>query len=61
MNIAIVCTALIGLLLFALGFYVSILRGRFRRGIGHDLSLPTRSTARCGRTPTPPNTPRSSR
>jgi uncharacterized membrane protein YecN with MAPEG domain len=38
MNIAIVCTALLGLLLFALGLYVSVLRGRFRRGIGHDPS-----------------------
>ncbi|MCP3463696.1 MULTISPECIES: MAPEG family protein [unclassified Bradyrhizobium] len=37
MNIAIICTALLGLLLFGLGFYVSILRGRFRRSIGHDL------------------------
>ncbi|WFU42347.1 MAPEG family protein [Bradyrhizobium sp. CB82] len=37
MNVAIICTALLGLLLFGLGFYVSILRGRFRRGIGHDL------------------------
>ncbi|MGV7216485.1 MAPEG family protein [Bradyrhizobium sp. UFLA05-112] len=37
MNVAIICTALLGLLLFGLGLYVSILRGRFRRSIGHDL------------------------
>jgi uncharacterized membrane protein YecN with MAPEG domain len=36
MTIAILCTALLGLLLFGLGLYVSILRGRFRRGVGHD-------------------------
>ena len=38
MNVAIICTALLGLLLFALGLYVSVLRGRFRRSIGYDLS-----------------------
>jgi uncharacterized membrane protein YecN with MAPEG domain len=38
MNIAIVCTALLGLLLFGLGFYVSIQRQQSRRSIGHDVS-----------------------
>ena len=36
MNVGIICTALLGLLLFGLGLYVSILRGRTRRSIGCD-------------------------
>lgn len=38
MNVGIICTALLGLLLFGLGLYVSILRGRTRRNIGCDTS-----------------------
>lgn len=38
MNVAIICTALLGLLLFGLGFYVSIQRQQNRRSIGHDVS-----------------------
>jgi len=36
MNIAVICTALLGLLLFGLGLYVSILRVRTGRNIGCD-------------------------
>jgi uncharacterized membrane protein YecN with MAPEG domain len=36
MNVAIICTALLGLLLFGLGLYVSMLRGRTQRNIGCD-------------------------
>jgi uncharacterized membrane protein YecN with MAPEG domain len=36
MNIAIVCAALLGLLLFGLGLYVSLQRRQNRRSIGHD-------------------------
>jgi uncharacterized membrane protein YecN with MAPEG domain len=36
MNAGIVCTALLGLLLFALGLHVSLLRQRTRRSIGYD-------------------------
>jgi len=36
MTIGIACTALLGLLLFGLGLYVSILRRRHRRVIGYD-------------------------
>jgi uncharacterized protein len=35
MNTSIVCTALLGILLFGLGFYVSILRQRLGQIIGH--------------------------
>ena len=38
MNIAIVCTALLGLLLFGLGLNVSLQRRQNRRSIGHDAS-----------------------
>src|SRR5215468_11399488 len=38
MNVAIICTALLGLLLFGLGLYVSMLRGRTQRNIGCDTS-----------------------
>ena len=38
MNIAVVCTALLGLLLFGLGLQVSLTRGKTRRNIGHDAS-----------------------
>ena len=38
MNIAIVCTALLGLLLFGLGLHVSLQRRQNRRSIGHDAS-----------------------
>ena len=38
MNIAIVCTALLGLLLFGLGFNVSMQRRKNRRSIGHEPS-----------------------
>jgi uncharacterized protein len=37
MNIAILCTVVLGLLLFALGLNVSITRKRHAKGIGHDL------------------------
>ncbi len=36
MNVAIVCTALLGLLLFGLGLNVSIQRNRFKRSVGYD-------------------------
>jgi uncharacterized membrane protein YecN with MAPEG domain len=36
MNVGIICTAVLGLLLFGLGLYVSILRQRTRRSIGCD-------------------------
>jgi uncharacterized membrane protein YecN with MAPEG domain len=38
MNVSIVCSAILGLLLFGLGLYVSILRQVRGRIIGHDLS-----------------------
>jgi uncharacterized protein len=38
MNVAIVCTALLGLLLFGLGLNVSLQRRQNRRSIGHELS-----------------------
>lgn len=38
MNIAIICTALLGLLLFGLGLHVSLQRRQNRRSIGHDPS-----------------------
>lgn len=38
MNVAIVCTALLGLLLFGLGLHVSLQRRSTRRSIGHDAS-----------------------
>ena len=38
MNIAIVCTALLGLLLFGLGLNVSLQRRQSRRSIGHETS-----------------------
>lgn len=38
MNIAIICTALLGLLLFGLGLHVSLQRRSTRRSIGHDAS-----------------------
>ncbi|MGE0285838.1 MAG: MAPEG family protein [Bradyrhizobium sp.] len=38
MNVAIVCTALLGLLLFGLGLNVSMQRRQNRRSIGHDAS-----------------------
>ena len=38
MNIAIVCTALLGLLLFGLGLNVSLQRRQNRRSIGHETS-----------------------
>lgn len=37
MTIALLCTALLGLLLFGLGLNVSITRKRHAKGIGHDL------------------------
>lgn len=40
MNIAIVCTAMLGFLLFGLGLYVSSLRGRTQRVIGYDTNDP---------------------
>jgi uncharacterized membrane protein YecN with MAPEG domain len=36
MNIAILCTAVLGLLLFGLGFNVSLARKRHAKGAGHD-------------------------
>lgn len=36
MNVAVVCTALLGILLFGLGFHVSLQRQKARRSIGHD-------------------------
>ncbi len=36
MNVAIVCTALLGLLVFGLGFAVSMLRGSSQTNIGYD-------------------------
>ncbi|HLG80788.1 MAG TPA: MAPEG family protein [Bradyrhizobium sp.] len=36
MNVAIVCTGVLGLLLFGLGLHVSLLRRRTRRSIGCD-------------------------
>src|ERR1043166_321704 len=38
MNVAIVCTALLGLLLFGLGLNVSLQRRQNRRSAGHDAS-----------------------
>jgi uncharacterized membrane protein YecN with MAPEG domain len=38
MSIGIICTALLGFLLFGLGLYVSGLRGRHKRLAGHDPS-----------------------
>jgi uncharacterized membrane protein YecN with MAPEG domain len=38
MNVAVVCAALLGLLLFGLGLNVSMQRNRFNRSIGHDAS-----------------------
>ena len=38
MNIAVVCTALLGLLLFGLGLNVSLQRRQNRKSIGHDAS-----------------------
>jgi uncharacterized membrane protein YecN with MAPEG domain len=38
MNTAIVCTALLGFLLFGLGLNVSLQRRQNRRGAGHELS-----------------------
>ncbi|HEV7820830.1 MAG TPA: MAPEG family protein [Burkholderiales bacterium] len=38
MNVGIICAALLGLLLFGLGFYVSLQRRETRRSIGHDAS-----------------------
>jgi uncharacterized membrane protein YecN with MAPEG domain len=38
MNIAIICTALLGLLLFGLGFHVSLQRRANRRSIGYEAS-----------------------
>src|SRR5215831_16977240 len=38
MNIAVACTALLGLLLFGLGLHVSLMRGRMKRSIGCDTS-----------------------
>mgnify|MGYP000940742113 CR=1 FL=1 len=38
MNIAIVCAALLGLLLFGLGLNVSMQRRKNQRSIGHDVS-----------------------
>ena len=37
MNIAILCTVVLGLLLFGLGLNVSIARKRHAKGVGHDL------------------------
>jgi len=36
MNIAILCTVVLGLLLFGLGLNVSVTRKRYAKGIGHD-------------------------
>jgi uncharacterized membrane protein YecN with MAPEG domain len=36
MNVGIICTAVLGLLLFGLGLYVSAMRGRTGRNIGFD-------------------------
>ncbi|MBI5260972.1 MAG: MAPEG family protein [Bradyrhizobium sp.] len=38
MNIAVTCAALLGLLLFGLGLFVSTRRFKSRQGIGYDLS-----------------------
>ena len=38
MNVAIICTALLGLLLFGLGLNVSMQRRRLRRSVGYDAS-----------------------
>jgi uncharacterized membrane protein YecN with MAPEG domain len=38
MNIAVVCTALLGLLLFGLGLNVSLQRRQNRKSVGHDTS-----------------------
>lgn len=38
MNIAIICTALLGLLLFGLGLHVSLQRRETRRSVGYDAS-----------------------
>jgi uncharacterized membrane protein YecN with MAPEG domain len=38
MNIAVACTALLGLLLFGLGLHVSLMRGRMKRSVGCDTS-----------------------
>ena len=38
MNVAVVCTALLGVLLFGLGLNVSLQRRQNRRSIGHDAS-----------------------
>jgi uncharacterized membrane protein YecN with MAPEG domain len=38
MNIAVVCTALLGLLLFGLGLNVSLQRRQNRKSVGHDAS-----------------------
>jgi len=38
MNVAVICTALLGLLLFGLGLNVSMQRRRFRRSVGYDPS-----------------------
>jgi uncharacterized protein len=37
MNVALVCTALLGLLVFGLGLAVSVLRGSTKTNIGHGL------------------------
>jgi uncharacterized membrane protein YecN with MAPEG domain len=37
MDTALTCTALLGLLVFGLGLWVSVMRGRVNRVIGHDL------------------------
>jgi uncharacterized membrane protein YecN with MAPEG domain len=36
MNVGMICTAVLGLLLFGLGLYVSVLRGRTGRSMGCD-------------------------
>ena len=60
MNIAVICTALLGLLLFGLGLYVSILRVRTGRNIGCDTGpVDLSCTARSVRTVTPLNIRRS--
>ena len=38
MNVAIICTALLGLLLFGLGLNVSLQRRSNRRSVGHEVS-----------------------
>src|SRR5262249_27607004 len=38
MNIAVICTALLGLLLFGLGFHVSLQRRENRRSMGYEAS-----------------------